>query len=138
MERLKDATLLAGRVLIAGLFLWDGTVMLRAPGLAADYMAAHGVPAFLLPGVVLLQLGGGLLIVSGWLTRVAALAFAGFTLLTALIFHANPGDAGQLIQFGKDIAICGGFLFLAAGGPGRLSIDAARRGRLKQRAPGRS
>ncbi|MDP2621196.1 MAG: DoxX family protein [Hyphomicrobiales bacterium] len=122
-------TLLVGRVFISGLFLWDGVILLRAPGPAADYMAAHGVPGLLLPAVILLQLGGGLSILAGWQTRIVALAFAGFALLTALIFHADTADTDQLIHFAKDIAIAGGFLFLAAGGPGAFSIDAMRRAR---------
>lgn len=119
--------MLVGRVLMSGLFLWDGVILLRAPGPAADYMAAHGVPGWLLPAVVLLQLGGGLSVLVGWQTRIAAFAFAGFSLLTAAIFHADPADPNQLIHFAKDIAIAGGFLFLAAGGPGALSIDEIRR-----------
>ena len=48
-----------------------------------------------------------------------------------MIFHADVGDTNQLIHFAKNIAIAGGFLFLAAGGPGALSLDEARRGRRK-------
>ena len=131
MDRIRDWTLLLGRVLIAGLFLWDGFILLRAPGLAADYMSAYGVPGFLLPAVILLQLGGGLLVVAGWHTRIVALAFAGFTALTALIFHADPAKTNEILHFAKDIAICGGFLFLAAGGPGALSVDEALASRRK-------
>ena len=123
----RDLALLVGRVFISGLFLWDGVVLLRAPGPAIGYMEAHGVPGLLLPAAILLQLGGGLLILVGWWTRLAALALAGFALLTALIFHADLGDAGAPVQFAKDVAIAGGFLFLAAGGPGAFSLDEARR-----------
>lgn len=126
MDRLRDATLLAGRLLIAALFLWDGVIMLRAPGLAADYMEAYGVPGFLLPAAILAQLGGGLLIVAGWQTRLAALALAGYCVLTALIFHTDSGSTNQLLHFAKNLAIAGGFLFLAAGGPGALALDAIR------------
>ena len=125
-KRIKAWTLLLGRILIAGIFLWDGAAMARAPGLAADYMGAFGIPIFLLPAVILLQLGGGLLVVAGWQTRIVALAFAGYTVLTALIFHTDFANANELLQFGKDLAICGGFLLLAADGPGALSIDEAR------------
>jgi len=72
----------------------------------------------------LLQFAGGLLIVLGLFTRIAALAFAGFCLLTALIFHRNVADVMEAIQLGKDLGLAGGFLFLAAAGAGGWSLDA--------------
>jgi putative oxidoreductase len=131
-DRIRDVALLAGRVLVSGLFIWDGTVLLRAPGSAAGFMSAHGVPGLLFPAVILLLLGGGLSILVGWQTRLFALAFAGFCVLTAVIFHADIANSSQLIHFAKDLAIAGGFLFLAAGGPGAFSVDAMRRARRER------
>ncbi len=48
-----------------------------------QYMEAMGVPGFMLPLVILLEFGGGLAILFGFLTRTTALFTAGFTLLTA-------------------------------------------------------
>jgi putative oxidoreductase len=42
------------------------------------------------------------------------------------VFHADLADPVQAIMFWKNIAIAGGFLLLAANGPGRLSVDARR------------
>jgi putative oxidoreductase len=52
-----------------------------------------------------------------------ALALAGFCVLSALIFHNEFGDKTQLIQFMKNLGLAGGFLVLAAAGPGALSLD---------------
>jgi hypothetical protein len=60
----------------------------------------------------------GLMIVAGFLTRLTSLGFAGFCLLTALIFHRDLADVTELIQFGKDFGLAGGFLFLAVAGAG--------------------
>jgi putative oxidoreductase len=87
-------------------------------------MENHGVPGALLPLVILTELGGGLLIVCGYQSRLAALALTGFCILTALLFHTNFADANELIQFNKDIAIAGGFLVLVAFGAGDWSLDA--------------
>src|SRR5581483_9787262 len=90
------------------------------------YMQSQGVPGALLPLVIATELGGGLLIVAGWWTRAAAFALAGFTVLTALLFHANLADQIQQIMFLKNISIAGGFLLLAARGAGGWSVDARR------------
>ncbi|HVB49158.1 MAG TPA: DoxX family protein [Burkholderiales bacterium] len=117
---------LAGRILIAALFLIAGVGKLGAYAGTQGYMQSHGVPGALLPAVIALELGGGLLIVAGLWTRIAALALAGFTLLAALLFHANFSDATQQIMFLKNLAIAGGFLMLAANGAGAWSVDGRR------------
>ncbi len=117
---------LAGRILIAALFLIAGVGKLGAYAGTQGYMQSHGVPGALLPAVIALELGGGLLIVAGLWTRIAALALAGFTLLAALLFHVNFADATQQIMFLKNLAIAGGFLMLAANGAGAWSVDARR------------
>lgn len=81
------------------------------------------MPGILLPLVILTELGGGLLILVGWQTRIVAFLMAGFTLLAALLFHFKTGDRNQMIHFMKNIAIAGGFLSLVANGAGAWSVD---------------
>ena len=123
LERaMTDAGLLAGRLLLVFIFLHEGWSILGNYAGAAAYMQKSGVPSWLLPLVIALQLGGGALIAAGIMTRFAALAFAAFCVLTAILFHWQFADRNQLLHFQKDLAIAGGFLVLACCGPGNWSI----------------
>ncbi len=82
-----------------------------------------GVPGFMLPLVILLEFGGGLAILLGFLTRTTALITAVFTLLTAFLFHSNFAEGVNSIMFMKNLTIAGGFLLLGITGPGAFSID---------------
>jgi len=123
---LRNAADLAGRVLLAVLFLVAGYGKLGAYAGTQAYMASKGVPGALLPLVIALELGGGALIVAGLWTRAAALALAAFSIVAAAIFHANFGNQMQQILLLSDLAVAGGFLVLAAKGAGAWSVDARR------------
>lgn len=120
---LRDAGLLAGRLLLVFIFLHESVGLIGNYAGAAAYMQKSGVPSLMLPPVIALQLGGGLLVAAGLMTRYAALLFAGFCLLTAILFHWKFADQNQLLHFQKDLAIAGGFIVLACCGPGNWSID---------------
>jgi putative oxidoreductase len=120
---LRDAGLLAGRLLLVFIFLHEGMSLLGNYAGAAAYMQKSGVPALLLPAVIALQLGGGALIAAGVMTRVAALSFAAFCVLTAILFHWQLADRNQVLHLQKDLAIAGGFLVLACCGPGDWSLS---------------
>lgn len=122
-KALIPAAGLTGRLLLAALFLHEGWAKLGGYGAAVTYMEAYGVPGMLLPGTIALELGGGLLLAVGLLTRWAAAAFAVFCVAAALLFHSRFGAPGQLLHFEKDLAIAGGFLLLAVHGPGGWSLD---------------
>lgn len=119
-NRLAPWTELAGRLLIAFIFVYAGYGKIGAYEGTAAYMSSMGVPAALLPLVILTELGGGILIALGLFTRYAAIALAGFTILSGLLFHGAPEEQISLM---KNIAIAGGFLFLAVNGAGKLSLD---------------
>jgi putative oxidoreductase len=120
---LASAGVLAGRLLLALIFVHEGWSIIGAYSGAAAYMEKFGVPGLLLPAVIGLELGGGLLIAAGILTRAVAAAFAIFCVLTAVLFHWQFADGNQLLHFQKDLAIAGGFLVLAVKGPGNWSFD---------------
>ena len=120
---LVSVGLLVGRLLLALIFVHEGWSIIGNYSGAAAYMQKFGVPDMLLPAVIALQLGGGLLIAAGLLTRVFAAAFAVFCLLTAFLFHWQFADGNQLLHFEKDLAIAGGFLVLAISGPGEWTAD---------------
>jgi putative oxidoreductase len=120
---------LLGRIGLSAIFIISGLGKLAAYAGTQQYMANAGVPGFLLPLVVLIEVGGGLFILAGAFTRTTAVVLALFTLAAGFLFHANLADQNQFIHFFKNIAIAGGFLTLAANGPGPISIDALRRKR---------
>ena len=122
----KNTAELAGRVLLSLLFLVSGLGKIGAYTGTAAYMASQGVPGALLPAVIVTEVAGAVAIIAGWRTRIVAFLLAGFTLLSALLFHANFADQVQAIMFLKNVAIAGGFLLLVANGAGAWSID--RRG----------
>ena len=120
---LESFTELAGRTLLAVLFLLSGLGKLGAYSATAGYMSSVGVPGALLPVVIATEVLGALAIILGWKTRTVAVLLAGFSLLTAITFHRNFADQIQLTNFLKNVSIAGGFLLLAANGPGLVSID---------------
>jgi putative oxidoreductase len=119
----KSVAEFAGRFLLATLFLISGLGKIGAYSATAGYMSSVGVPGFLLPIVIGTEVIGAAAIIVGWQTRIAAFLLAGFTLLSAALFHNNFGDQIQAIMFFKNVAIAGGFLLLVANGAGAISID---------------
>ncbi|WP_028008216.1 DoxX family protein [Solimonas flava] len=125
-DSLKPYADLAGRVLIAALFVISGWGKVTGYAGTQQYMAAMGVPGAVLPLVIALELGGGIAIVLGLFTRPIALLLAGFSIAAAVLFHGAPDQVNQIMYL-KNFAIAGGFLFLVAHGAGRLSLDQLRR-----------
>ncbi|MGZ6017736.1 MAG: DoxX family protein [Phenylobacterium sp.] len=106
--------LIAGRVLLALLFILAGALKIVGPAPFLAHMAEHRLPGFLLIGVIALELGAGLAVLLGWKLPYAAGALAVFCVATALIFHSNFSDKAERTLFAKDLAICGGLLVLAS------------------------
>jgi len=121
----QGALPLIGRVLLATIFVMSGLSKLGAPAATQGYIAAMGMPAPLLAyvGSIAVELGGGLLLLAGYRTKVVAAALAAFCVVTAFIFHHALGDQNQMIHFLKNFAMAGGLLQLVAFGPGRIALD---------------
>ena len=113
----------AGRILISLIFVVSGISKLGNFSGTQGYMESVGVPGMLLPIVIAVELLGSLAIILGWHTRIAAFLLAGFSLVSAVLFHANFGDQMQMIMFMKNLALAGGFLMLVSLGAGPWSID---------------
>ena len=126
----RDAAALLGRALLAALFIWSGFGKLVGFAATTGYIASKGMPlaSVLAALAVLVELGGGILLLIGLKARWVALAFALFLVVITPIFHAwwssPPAEVGmQQINFVKNVAILGGMLMVWAFGPGRYSID---------------
>ena len=124
----SSTTILLGRILLAVIFLLSGFGKLTAIAGTAGYFGSLGLPAPTATAVVvgLIELLGGLAILVGFQTRIAAWVLAIFTVATGLVAHTGWADQNQMIHFLKNVAITGGFLLLASSGPGAYSIDARR------------
>ena len=120
----------AGRLLIGLPFALSGLGKLGAYGLTTQMIGAVGLPlpplAFAV--AVAVELGGGILLIAGFRTRLVAAALVLFSLATAVSFHSNFADQNQMIHFLKNVAIVGGLLQVAAFGAGSISIDNRRTG----------
>ncbi len=123
MKFIQQHSSFFGRILISLIFLMAGINKITGYEGTAAYMQAMGVPSMLLPLVILTEIGGAIAIIIGFKTRFVAFLLAGFSVLSALLFHFDFSDQMQSIMFMKNIAIAGGFLFLVANGPGQWALD---------------
>ncbi len=138
-SKLNSAALpLIGRVLLCLIFVTSGFSKLGNPAGTIAYIAHAGLPVPPAAYVVslIVEVGGGLALLFGFLTRWVALALALFCLVTAFAVHGFA-DMNNQIHAMKNIAMAGGFLFVMAHGAGEWSIDAMlgrRRGVSAQHA----
>ncbi|MBS7660998.1 DoxX family protein [Pseudomonas lalucatii] len=123
---MNNAIVLLARLLLAHIFVLAGINKIGGFAGTQGYMESMGVPGVLLPLVILLEVGGGLALIFGFLTRWAALALAAFSVAAALIFHTNFAEQMQMILFMKNFSMAGGLLLLYVHGAGAFSIDAMR------------
>lgn len=121
---------LAGRLLIAALFLVAGIRKILIWGPQVAYFTKLGFPAPEVMTVlaIVIELGGAILLIVGWKTRWAAWLLALFVLIATAMAHRfwefdGAQQANQMNHFLKNVAIIGGLLFVAAFGPGRASVD---------------
>lgn len=130
---IDDVLALAGRLMIATLFLPAGVGKLANLDGTVGLLASKGLPfPFALAlCTVALEVVASLALLAGFKTRWAALALAAFTVVAGLIFHdfwasATALEMAQRQAFFKNIGIAGGLLLLAAWGPGRISVEGRR------------
>lgn len=126
-----DFAPLLARVLLSLLFIYSGIGKLMGPEGTMAYIAKAGLP---LPVVsyalaLVVELGVATALLLGCRTRESAAVMALFSIMSALMFHHQFADKGQLIQFLKNLAIAGGFVQLMLGPVGRFSLDARRQRR---------
>jgi putative oxidoreductase len=105
---------IAGRVLLALLFVLAGISKIIGPKPVLEHMQQEGVPRVLFPAVIALEIavGGALLI--GWHTQIAAGILAIFCIATAVVFHRNFKERTERAHFFKDIALAGALTILSS------------------------
>lgn len=132
MNKLKDINILVSRILLAVLFVIAGYGKIQGYNATAEYMQSMHVPTFLLPLVILLELGGGIAIIFGFLTRFTAISIGIFSILAALLFHNDFSQEMNQIMLMKDFGIAGGLFLLASIGAGKYSIDNIIKNKIKK------
>ena len=114
---------LIGRILLALIFIISGLGKLANPAGTAGFMESMGVPGILVWPTLALEILGGIALVIGFQTRIAAFALAVFSIAAAVIFHHDFADQMQMIMFLKNLSIAGGLLLLSASGALALGVD---------------
>jgi len=127
----RDTVALVARVLLAAIYFLSGFGKITGFAGTASYIAAHGLPFPALGALlaIVVEIGGGLMLLVGWKARWTSLILALYTVVAGVLFHPYWNDAdsaarmGDYINFWKNISMAGGFLMVFAFGPGRYSIE---------------
>ena len=137
LQKHADHAALVGRLFYSSLFIVYGYFKITAFAGTTGYMASKGLPAPTVAAAlaVIFELGGGLLMLVGYQTRLVALLLAIYVLVAALIAHTHFADGNQMSHFFKNMAIVGGSLAFVAFGrrplfARRTKIDGAELGAL--------
>lgn len=123
MDKLQELSAPIGRLLLSMIFIFSGFTKITGYAATQGYMESMGVPGMLLPLVIAVELLGGIAILLGFKARLVAILMAGFSIVSALLFHQFWIDESQMNPFMKNIAMAGGFLMIFAHGAGAYSID---------------
>ncbi|EPF15808.1 Inner membrane protein yqjF [Cedecea davisae] len=128
MDRYATNFATVGRIVIAAIFIVSGLGKIAAPEATQGYIASVGLPFPLLGYIIALaaEVGGGVLLLVGYRTRLIAALLAIFTVATAVFFHHNFADQNTVLHFLKNLMIASGLLQISALGATSLSFDTRR------------
>jgi putative oxidoreductase len=118
VARYSDHVLMLTRIIFAFLYFCHGSQKLF--GWFGGH-PVHGQPLFLAGGII--EVVGGVLIAFGLGARIAAFVCSGEMAVAYFLFHASRSfwpilNHGEIV-----VAFCFFFLYIAAHGAGRFSID---------------
>ena len=114
MPMTTDIVAIAGRVLLALLFVTAGLTKILGPKPVRDHMQQVHIPLVFFPAVVVFEILAGIALAVGWHTGIAAGLLAAFCIATALFVHRNFAERAERTQFAKDLALAGALAFIAA------------------------
>lgn len=124
MEKARRYLNPVARALLSAIFIISGLGKLSAIGPTQGYMVSFSLPSILIYPTIAFEILAGLALLAGWQTRRAAFLLAGFSVVSALIFHTNFAEQSQMIMFLKNLAMAGGLLLLFQTGASAISLDA--------------
>lgn len=112
-----------GRLLLSVIFLLSAAGKLASFSGTAGFMASKGMPApeVFLAGAIVLEVLGGLSILTGYRQDLGAAALIVFLVPATLIFHSfwtlgGAAQQEQMANFLKNLAILGGLILVGFGG----------------------
>jgi putative oxidoreductase len=116
------AAVTLGRFLLGLYFFVPGITKITSYQAMLDYMTLHNIPMveLLLPLTTVLQIVGGLFLMTGFRIKETAIMFAGMTLLINLGMHdfwnsyPETDQKHELQNFVKNLGILAGLLVLSA------------------------
>ena len=130
MNALQNPLALAGRLLLAALFLPAGINKIMGFEGTVGYIGSVGLPmpAVLAVIAIVIEIVAPLALIAGYGTRIAALVLAVFTAVATVLFHnywAMPAEQQfiQQLMFFKNVGVVGGLLVLGAWGAGAWSVE---------------
>src|ERR1700732_1209514 len=133
MNSSNNVVTLAGRILLSAIFIFAGIGKVAAfSGTVGYARAVHmPMPSVAIAVALLVELLGGLAILVGFQTRIAAWIVFLYLIPTTFVFHnfwalEGAAEMDNQAHFFKNVAIMGGLLILAANGAGGASVDASR------------
>jgi putative oxidoreductase len=125
-----DTVTAVARIVMGVCFIVFGlTKLLGINGTIGMISTKLPFPTFVFWLAVVLETGLGLTLVVGYKARYAAAFLAFYVTFIAFVFHGVPLDRAQRDQALKNFVMAGGFLYVAAMGPGALALDNAKRNR---------
>lgn len=131
MEQVRNLGALAGRFMLAFIFVVTGIDKLMAPAGTMKLMASVGLPHAIIPELliisIIVELAGGILLIAGWHAEWVALIIFLWCIPVTVLFHVIPG---QTLEWYKNMAFMGGLLMVAVNGAGGFSVDSARGSRI--------
>ena len=120
------------RILISAIFLASAFNKITHFDATAHMIADKGIPVATAAAAIaiLIELAGGIMIIIGWQTKLAAAVQFAYLIPVTVLFHnfwAAPPETHdmQAINFLKNVAIMGGLLILATRGAGASAVDSA-------------
>lgn len=114
-----DICLFLGRACLAADFVFWGSQKFLNPPNIAHVLESAGLPGILVYPTFVLQIFGGLMILFGLQTRLAAALLGWFCIVAPSIFWIHTP-----MNLARDYSAAGGFILLLILGAGRLSCDA--------------
>ena len=125
---MSSIAMLIGRVLLSIIFIQAGISKLMDLSGTTGYFESLSLPlaSLVIWPVVLIELVGGLLVLTGLYIRIAATVLAVFCIVAAFTGHSDWANVVDFQAFMKDIAIAGGLIYVAAAGAGIISLDTRR------------